>query len=275
MRIARNPGVIAICFAESFRWESLKKHLLNTQDSAIDSHDGFIHIQKNSGEKNLSVLLFSDGCGVFWGSNADTIDEWATKVKPFAKTWHSAKEHEEFDQKKSGKSKVEGNTVSVDPEDKDGVIAISYALAQAVKLSQYEVYVEQTMYELEAIPLALAKHGKIPVSRQQALKKTGRILLVRSKINLHSDLIDTPDYFWDRPRSEKIYLEALKEMDLSKRLGNLNKRLDIMQNIYGLLISQIEHTHTFWLEITIILLIAFEVLFGLLNILHMNWMHGA
>ena len=160
------------------------------------------------------------------------------------------------------------------PEDKEGVVAISYALAQAVKLSQYEVYVEKTMEELESIPYALARHGKIPVGRRQALKKTGKILMVRSKINLHSDLLDTPDYFWDRPKSEKIYLDALKEMDLNQRLGNLNKRLDIMQNIYGLLISQIEHSHTFWLEVVIILLIGVEVIFGVLNLWHINGMHG-
>ena len=273
MRITRSSGVFAICFAEKFLWNQLKQELSRGFSVILDRHDDFIWVQDDS-EKKTSIVLFADGCGVFWGLTSEDVEKWGRIVRPFAKVWHSDKEHEEFYQKKAQSPKVEGNTISVGPEDKEGVVAISYALAQAVKLSQYEVYVEKTMEELESIPHALARHGKIPVGRRQALKKTGKILMVRSKINLHSDLLDTPDYFWDRPNSEKIYLDALKEMDLNKRLGNLNKRLDIMQNIYGLLISQIEHSHTFWLEVVIILLIGVEVIFGVLNLWHINGMHG-
>ena len=270
MRLVRNSGVLAYCLAESFEWAAMKSAFLTKAEVTTEESEAFIKVSWQEQEKKITVFIFSYGCCVFWNTSPERAEAFCATLKPFAKDWHETGEYEEFYHKKAPSSKVEGNTISLCPDDEDSMIAISYALSQAVKLSQYEVQVEQTMLELETIPQALTKNGTIAIGRRQALQKTGKIFMVRSKINLHSDLLDTPDYFWDRPKSEKMYLQVLKEMDQSKRLGNMNKRLDILQDIYGLLMGHIEHTHSFWVEIVIVLLIAFEVLFGILNWVHLG-----
>ena len=47
---------------------------------------------------------------------------------------------------------------------------------------------------------------------------------------------------------------------MDKRLENLNKRLDIMQELYDMLAEQIKHEHYIMMEMTIIILISFEVI---------------
>ena len=274
MQPTKKHGVIAYCIAESLDWSRIKQQnkpliQFELQDS-VECNDDFVLHRFTENGQSSAVVIFPYGCVVYWNCGPKTIDLYLAHLKKGAHKWYPNREYEAFYQRPAEDSKVEGNTVSLCPDDKEALVAISYALGQAVKLSKYEQSVEETMRELESIPEALSKYGKIPVSRREALSKTGKIFLVRSQINLHSDLLDTPDYFWDRAKSEKIYHAVLKEMDLNKRLGNLNKRLDIMQDLYALLMGHIEHTHTIALELIIVALISVEVLFGVLN-----WMSGS
>ena len=148
----------------------------------------------------------------------------------------------------------------------DAKIAISYALAQAVKLKHYEDILSDTMPDLLTLPSELAKKGKIGISKKKALKKTGEIFLVRTQINLHSDLLDTPEYFWERTdREEDIYTLVIMEMEFRKRVRKINHRLDILQSTYDLLRAHIEHKDSILLEQTIIVLIALEIIFTVIQ----------
>jgi len=82
-------------------------------------------------------------------------------------------------------------------------------------------------------------------------------------INLHSDILDTPEFFWKRPRYEPLYLMTVDFQDISVRQGILNHRLDIIQELYGILSNELNNKHSSRLEITIIVLIAIEILLAL------------
>ena len=141
-------------------------------------------------------------------------------------------------------------------------IAVSFALAQTVTLKHYENIISNTMPDLVTLPTKLAENGRIGISKKDALKKTGEIFLVRAQINLHSDLLDTPEYFWERTdQEESIYNQVIQEIDLRKRIRKLNHRLDIMQSTYDLLRTHVEHKDAMFLETTIIILILIEIIF--------------
>ena len=55
------------------------------------------------------------------------------------------------------------------------------------------------------------------------------------------------------------------EMELRKRVRKLNHRLDIMQSTYDLLRAHIEHKDSILLEQTIIVLIALEIIFTVIQ----------
>ena len=45
---------------------------------------------------------------------------------------------------------------------------------------------------------------------------------MRAYVNLHSDMLDTPDCFWDQDDYEHAYTRMRKYLDIEKRLNVLN-----------------------------------------------------
>jgi len=115
------------------------------------------------------------------------------------------------------------------------------------------------------LPEELARKGKIYMSRKKLSKKIGALFSERNSINLHSDILDTPEFFWRRPRYEHYYLMASEYMDIQTRLDILNRRLGVIHELYDILSSELNHRHSSRLELIIILLILIEVVVVLRN----------
>jgi uncharacterized Rmd1/YagE family protein len=45
----------------------------------------------------------------------------------------------------------------------------------------------------------------VKMSQSEVLKKSGEIFALRHVVNLSSDLLDTPDFYWDRENLESLY----------------------------------------------------------------------
>jgi uncharacterized Rmd1/YagE family protein len=58
---------------------------------------------------------------------------------------------------------------------------------------------------------------------------------------------------------------ASEYMDITTRLDILNRRLDVIHELYEILSSELNHRHSSRLELTIILLILIEVVVVLRN----------
>lgn len=62
------------------------------------------------------------------------------------------------------------------------------------------------------------KHvGAIKLSRSDVLKKQGELFSLRHLINLSSDLLDTPDFYWDRENLETLYHKTCNHLNIAKR----------------------------------------------------------
>lgn len=49
------------------------------------------------------------------------------------------------------------------------------------------------------------------------------------RVSLHADVLDTPDFFWDREELEPIYARTCKYLDMEQRVSVLNSRLDLLK----------------------------------------------
>ena len=83
-------------------------------------------------------------------------------------------------------------------------MAITYSMGQVIFylkqssiLRFYESQVDITIENTKNIPLEMRDNGIINLSIKEISKKVGLIFLNRSQVNLHSDILDTPDLFWD------------------------------------------------------------------------------
>jgi len=96
-------------------------------------------------------------------------------------------------------------------------------------------------------------------------KRMGELFNVRSSINLRLDVLDSPDFFWEYPELEPLYLQVAADEELQKRLEVLNKRLNVVHEMFEMLGNELNHQHSSRLEWTIICLIVIEVVLTLLR----------
>lgn len=251
----------AVCIAEFFEQDKLKGHarkLADFEHNIAASHIYLRHAQWGE------VVIFFRGCLVFWGVSQKDRKALLKDLLKYANDICQEQTVETYNVVPGHKVQIEDGSLIVDYGNIDSKIAISYGLAQAVKLKHYENIFSATMPDPLALPKDMAENGQVQISKKEALKKTGEILLVRSKINLCSDLLDTPEYFWERKeKEEQVYAIVNQEMELQTRIKKLNHRLDIMQSTYDLLRAYIEHKDSMKLEFAVVVLVFVEVVISL------------
>ena len=175
---------------------------------------------------------------------------------------------EEFNYTFEDEFKINLDTIYLSDSSTTSKIAISQALAQNVKLQQFEEEVQTTIENNSHIPLQLSTTGKIKLTKKEISKKIGELFLVKTKINLHYDLLDTPEFFWEYPQYENQYEKTIKYLDIKSRVEVLNKKVEIIQELLHVLGDEQKHKYSSFLEWIIIILIAFEIIINLKD--HIN-----
>ncbi len=85
-----------------------------------------------------------------------------------------------------------------------------------------------------------------------------RLLLAR-EFNFDSDVMSTPDWLWEQPEREAMYDAVVAEYEIVDRIEAINQQLDYAQATMQSLKEDKQFQHSTFLEYTIVLLIAFEV----------------
>jgi uncharacterized Rmd1/YagE family protein len=245
------------------------------------------------GDKDLFVFLF--GCLVFWGFTPQQLHACKEGLQDFMERELSSQDLEEErmefvteyqgDADDDAADGPEGN----DPEEAAGLSAIrqdqiilttknplerlahSYALAQSVRLSVFENAVDRSIANTRSIPETMAESGEVNLDARELSMQMGGLLMLRCDVNLHTDILDTPEIFWDEERFEPHYIACRSYLDVDKRVDILNQRLGVLKDLYDLLQNGLNVKHGNKLEIIIIVLILVEVLLELLELLHDSW----
>lgn len=92
-------------------------------------------------------------------------------------------------------------------------------------------------------------------------------MLERNRINLENELFDAdvPDFFWhgDHEVYQPVFDMVRRYLDIGKRAGALNRRLDVLKEVFDVLQSEINSRHAQKLVWIVIWLILVEVLISL------------
>ena len=91
----------------------------------------------------------------------------------------------------------------------------------------------------------------------------GSMFMERNLVNLHTDILDTPEFFWEYSDLEPIYRMVAQDLDLSARIQVLNKRLDVVHELFEMLDNQLTHRDSLILESVIVGLIMIEVMIAI------------
>lgn len=246
----------AFCSANSYQMNQLYK-FLKKQNPATKSFGTVIHTPFYDGQ----VFFFSYGCTVFWELKDNEIAEVFKKIRGYEDEHFAKMSDEAYFIVEGKEAKIYQKEICLG---KDGSLmeklAISHALAQSMKLAVFEERVEQTIKKTEHIPKSLAVSGKITLSGKEIAQKMGKLFLDRSSINLRSDILDVPEFFWDNPELEPVYQMAAHDQEIRNRVEILNERLKLIHELFQILSDVFNSRHSSTLEIIIIVFIAIEII---------------
>jgi uncharacterized Rmd1/YagE family protein len=107
-------------------------------------------------------------------------------------------------------------------------LAVSYALAQSSKLDYFEDDIDNSIDEARTLAEELAQKGYINLDHITLNKKIGKLYLKKNEINLDTDILDIPDYFWNNDKYQTHFNIISKYFEIHKRTEVINHRLDII-----------------------------------------------
>lgn len=145
---------------------------------------------------------------------------------------------------------------------------LSNAMSLSVKLGIWEAslnhYIDSVEYVVEDL-----KNGKsLRISRKEVTQKTGELFALRHSINLSSDLLDIPDFYWENEELETLYLQLCSHFSISRRTRVMNEKLNHCMELVELLTSHLSDRHHVRLEWMIIILIMIEVAIEIVHYFH-------
>lgn len=257
------------CTADAYNIDNLVKDL-RKKGFEPKFYDDVIHLEAAPHEETGHIYIFPYGSAVFWGVSPEQTEKYLEIIHS-----HGIKPLEAFISDTCS-YRFAGETFIIEEEDeiilgaKDPLLMLSfsYGMSQSVKLTVFEDSIMKTIQKSKDLPDELATKGAIRMSRQRLSKKIGALFAERHSINLHSDLLDTPEFFWRRPSYESYYHMCAQYLDINTRTSILNQRLNVLHELYGMLSEELKHLHSSRLEWIVILLIVMEVIMSILHYTH-------
>ena len=221
-------------------------------------------------QKEAHVFFFSYGCVVMWGLSQHAEEQLVELLKgDYAQGPLPQDEVDDFGYvltPNADKTVIHKDLLRLATTGLSEKLAVAFALAQSAKLGVFEATVEQTIQNTRSIPERMARDGKISLGRKQITKQIGQLFVDRASINLHSDILDNPDYFWEDDEWLPAYARVSKYLEITRRAEVLNKRLDIIKELFDMLASEYHNSHASMLEWIVIVLILIEVFFQILEL---------
>ncbi|XP_058692931.1 required for meiotic nuclear division protein 1 homolog isoform X4 [Poecile atricapillus] len=194
-------------------------------------------VLRNLQKKMILALFFSSGKGLLY------FGMWKRKV---------------------GQSKLHKGQILLNSElDSDEVVlqkfAFSNALCLSVKLAIWESLLDNFVESIQSIPEILKSRRKIKLSHADVMQKIGELFALRHRINLSSDLLITPDFYWDREKLEELYDKTCQFLNINRRVKVMNEKLQHCMELTDLMRNHLNEKHALRLEWMIVILITIEV----------------
>lgn len=230
----------------------------------------YLHVTNS--KRQGDIFFFNYGCFVSWGFKKSFSDRLLENVKEFALQPLITVETDHFYYRYGDRTsfdthdRLRVDIMTLDSEDPQIKLAMSYGIAQSSKLAAFEEIIKAAIAKNSVLPEEIAANGTISLSRRSIFKRIGEIFMVRSSVNINIETLDVPEFFWRNPSLEHYYIIAKKFLDIQSRVMALNQKLDVLQELLDILNSQVQHHHSSLLESIIILLILVEILISLFQL---------
>lgn len=143
-------------------------------------------------------------------------------------------------------------------------LAMSHAMAQSTVLCGFEGRMQADLRDVEQIPKTLALTGKLGLNREELLRISGRLYKLRVDVNLSSNVLDIPDFFWDSEPSLFPLFSALREyLEIDKRVLLINEKQQVFLELTSVLSDSIAEFNMDKITVIVIWLIGLSIVVSL------------
>lgn len=247
-------------------------HLDNHYKSALVGYDSIKSrdLLKLSPQhsKDILVFVFKNGTVVSWGLKRYQIKPYLDTIHLFADKPIPFQVHDDFSYKLGDKISIEPHDffdvdcLTIDTDNDELKLSLSYGFSQSVKLQYFETILEALIEKYTPLIQSLSQKGTMSASRNKIRRVIGEILGAKSEMNLISNFLYHPKFFWQHPTLEEHYIMLERYLHLQRRVNAMNHRLDTLNEIFDMFNGYLENRHTNSLEIMVIVLIAVEIAFN-------------
>lgn len=217
------------------------------------------------------MLVFSYGVAVFWNFTerqekdvlADlTFSESETGIPLLIRAQPEEDfETEEFHFEYSPQSprpRIFNDMITLRSGDHMIKLAMSHAIAQSTKLCFFEQRMANQMFEAQHVPKRLALTGTLGMKREEVVKILGALFKSRVDVNLSSNVLDVPNFFWDsEPTLHPLYYAVREYLEIKPRIQVLNERCRVFLDLAEILSDSIadnKMSRLTWIIIVLIIL---------------------
>jgi uncharacterized Rmd1/YagE family protein len=143
------------------------------------------------------------------------------------------------------------------------LLVVADILAKSAALDKDERQVAKVFDAVEPFMRPLAEQGRAPAGRRAMLKLIGEALLAKARVAGRVAALEKPDVLWDRPDLDRLYQRLEDEYEIRERVETLNAKLEVIGDTATALTDLIDTEKSLRLETIIVILILFEIVFGL------------
>lgn len=226
------------------------------------------------GENGLDVMILANGTLVGWGMTETQMMKAyvPTVMGAVCERYEPESEEMDFVNIDVGASEdirasfMQGDVLVLQGKQRQEqrlleMAAFAIGLSRSTRLLILEESLEKHISLTRENSVALLKGLRVETKEEDIVRLTGRLFLIRGKLNLYSELIETPDLYWSEPTLEKIYDSVSRQLDILLRISIMNRKLDYMTEEQRALLSVLNEKKSTRLEWIIIILIMVEVCF--------------
>lgn len=262
---------LSFCIAKTIDLSRLDNYFKNypTKYTSVKTRDV---IKLHSHDHSEHVLfIFKNGTIVSWNIKRFEINEYLNILKPLIDKPVNILVHDEFHYQIGAKTAIEPHDffdvdcLTIDEESDELKLSLSYGFSQSVKLQYFETIIEGLIEKYNPMIQSLSHKGEMPISRKQIQQVIGEILGAKSEMNLISNFLYHPKYFWQHPTLEEHFIMLERYLHIQRRVNAINHRLDTLNEIFDMFNGYLESRHGHNLEIVIIILITLEIIIAVLN----------
>ncbi|XP_037303187.1 required for meiotic nuclear division protein 1 homolog [Manduca sexta] len=224
---------LAYCTADCYDLKSLKEALVQQklyEPGTLKAHEVGDVLVANAvytiGSEPREIIFFREGAVVFWNCTELEASNVLAFLKPYEIESYPRevveKEREVmtyFYQPNVKKCHLQESCFVMVPERDNSLerYTFSHAMVQSARLGAWEARLEALASSVRYHTASMEKEGAAHVDKKEVVRKLGELFSLRHRLNVESDMLDTPDFYWEEEELERLYSNTLAYFTISRR----------------------------------------------------------